>query len=115
MSWFLCICFTILVVCVVIQTIFMYQERNSVGELYEENDFIQLDDKDKSVICKDYISAIRVINYCDILENEFIGDLNRDKIYIQIDVLYNRFFEEYDTKDEAIGRLHELLLILNNE
>ena len=114
MSWFLCTCFTILVVCVVIQTIFMYQERNSIKELDEENDFIELNDKYKSFICKDYISSIKVIDYDDILEN-FIEDLNKDKVYVQIDILYNRFFEEYDTKDEAVGRLYELLQLIEDE
>lgn len=114
MSWFLCTCFTILVVCVVIQTIFMYQERNSIKELDEENDFIELNDKYKSFVCKDFVSAIKVVDYDDIVEN-FLEDLNKDKVFIEIDVLYYRFFEEYDTKDEAVGRLYELLQLINNE
>lgn len=117
MSWFLCTCFTILVVCIVIQTIFMYKERNSTKELYEENDFIELNDKYKSFICKDYISSIKIINHDDIIENFifFKEDFNKDKVYIQIDILHDRFFEEYDTKDQAVERLYELLQLIENE
>lgn len=119
MSWFLCICFTILVVCVVIQTIMIYSEKNSNNDFdrfikdYCKDQYIKLNDKSNSFVCIDFITGFSILdeNSEDLLFKSY--EFDKNKFYLKISTPYYFYLEEYDTMNEAENRLTYLLDIVN--
>lgn len=111
MSWFLSICFVILIICIIIQTYYLTKTSKQVLE-YEEvtsKSFIQLYDKNNTFVFIDQIVSIGLLEGSEIYSDVFEEDVKKDKFYIKILVNYSSYLEEYETKDEAIDRINELL------
>lgn len=115
MAWFLCFCLLALVACVIIQTYHFIKTSKQIIE-YEEDtskSFIQLCDKNDTFVFIDQIVSIGLADgsqiYCDIFDE----DIRKDKFYIVVGANYSRYLEEYDTKDEAVDRINELLDVID--
>lgn len=111
MGWFLCICFVILIVCVIIQTYYLTKTSKQIIE-YEEDtskSFIQLCDKNDTFVFIDQIVSIGLTNGSEINTYVFEENIKEDKFYVKIIVYYSTYFEEYETKDDAVDRINELL------
>lgn len=111
MAWFLCFCLLALVVCVIIQTYNFLKTSKQISE-YEEDtskSFIQLCDKNDTFVFIDQIISIGLAEGSEIYSDIFDEDVKKDKFYIIIGVFCSRYLEEYDTKDEAVDRINELL------
>lgn len=111
MAWFLCLCLLALVVCVIIQTYNFLKTSKQIIE-YEEDtskSFIQLCDKNNTFVFVDQIVSIGLADGSEIYFDVFDEEIKKDKFYIIITVTYSRYLEEYDTKDEAVDRINELL------
>lgn len=112
MGWFLCICFVILIVCVIIQTYYFTKTSKQIFKYKEFNckPFIALYDKNDTFVFIDQIVSIGLINGSEVDYLEvFEENIEEDKFYIKILVNYSTYLEKYDTKDEAVDRINELL------
>lgn len=112
MGWFLCICFVILIVCVIIQTYYLTKTSKQIFEYKEFNckPFIALYDKNDTFVFIDQIASISLLDGSEIDSlYVFEENIRKDKFYIRIVVNYSSYFEEYETKDEATDRVNELL------
>lgn len=112
MGWFLSICFVILIVCVIIQTYYFTKTSKQLIEYKEDTSalVIQLHDKNDTFVFIDQMVSIGLINGSEVDYLEvFEENIEEDKFYIKILVNYSTYLEEYDTKDEAVDRINELL------
>ncbi len=112
MSVLLIICFIILVVCVILQTIMMYSDfkiRNVLVDDSNENKqlFIRLNDRGNS-----YISIDAIIGLCVMKSENYHYSTNKNGYVLAIQTNYCAFAEEFNTEDEARTRLEELLNII---
>lgn len=104
MSYLLVICFIILVVCVILQTIMMYSDLKISNTLTDDSNinkqlFIRLNDKYNSYVSIDAIIALSVSTN----KNGYVLVIQTDNCV---------FTEEFNTEDEARLRLEELLTII---
>lgn len=111
MGWFLCICFVILIVCIIIQTYYLTKTSKQIFEYTEYNckSFIQLYDKNDTFVFIDQIVSISLTNGSEVNTYVFEENIKEDKFYVKIIVNYSTYFEEYETKDDAVDRINELL------
>lgn len=112
MSVLLVICFIILVVCVILQTIMMYSDlkiRNALTDDSNENKqlFIRLNDRGNSYVCIDAI-----IGLCVMKSENYSYSTNKNGYVLVIQTNYCAFAEEFNTEDEARMRLEELVAII---
>lgn len=112
MSYLLVICFIILVVCVILQTIMMYSDfkiRTTLTDDSNENKqlFIRLNDKGNS-----YVSIDAVIGLCVLKAENYHYSTNKNGYVLAIQTNYCSFVEEFNTEDEARMRLEELVAII---
>ena len=106
MNWFLCICFTILVVCIVIQTIYCHKtlkicDKQVELECSDENEFIRIfvnDDNKTIFVAKDTIVSFALIELPENTYNVVINCIDT-----------HNYIEEYSYEDEAWKRIDELL------
>lgn len=108
MSYFLVICFIILVVCIVLQTIFFYQERKESKEFnpcsnceYVSTPFIKIypynNDDNEVFVAKDCIVGLAISK-------------KDSDIYVVINCVDTKdYIEQYDDYNEACKRIDELL------
>lgn len=111
MIWFLCFCLLVLVVCVIIQSYYLTKTSKQIIEYKEDASasVIQLHDKNDTFVFIDQIVSIGLVDGSQIYLDIFDEDVRKDKFYIKIVVNYSAYLEEYDTKDEAVDRINELL------
>lgn len=116
MSVLLVICFIILVVCVILQTIMMYSNlkiNNTLTDDSNENKqlFIRLNDRGNSYVCIDAIIGFGILKAQD--SGSIYQSLkNKNGYVLAIQTDYCAFAEEFNTEDEARMRLEELLSII---
>lgn len=116
MSYILLICFLILVVCIILQTIFFYKDRKYIQEtiVYNDSKFISLNDDNNSYIDVKSIISLYVIKseeYSDIC-----FPLKEEKNYLLVIVSKNAiFYEGYNSREEAIMRLEDILSFIDYE
>lgn len=115
MSVLLVICFVILVVCVILQTIMMYSDLKTSNTLMDNNEnkqfFIRLNDKGNSYISIDAIIGLAILKAQD--SGSIYQSLkNKNGYVLAIQTDYCAFAEEFNTEEEARLRLEELLTII---
>lgn len=109
MSWFLSICFVILIVCVILQTIMMYKDskqfENNSENINYNTKLTRIHNNDKEIfVCVDTITGIAITK------------LSENRYNIIIDCIDDRaYIEEYSSYDEAWERMEELSNIIENE
>ena len=112
MSYLLVICFIILVVCVILQTIIMYSDFKISNTLIDDSNvnkqlFIRLNDKGNS-----YVSIDAIIGLCVLKGENYHYCTNKNGYLLAIQTDYCSFVEEFNTEEEARLRLEELLTII---
>lgn len=116
MSVVLVICFIVLVVCVILQTIMMYSDlkiSNTLTDNSNENKqlFIRLNDKGNSYISIDAIVGLGILKAQD-AGSIYQSLKNKNGYVLAIQTDYCAFAEEFNTEEEARLRLEELLTII---
>lgn len=112
MSYLLVICFIILVVCVILQTIMMYSDLKISNTLTDNSNvnkqlFIRLNNENNSYV---FIDAI--IGLCVLKAENYHYSTNKNGYVLAIQTDCCSFVEEFNTEDEARLRLEELLTII---
>lgn len=112
MSYLLVICFVILVVCVILQTIMIYSDFKIKTALTDDSNtnkqlFVRLNDKGNS-----YVSIDAIIGLCVLKAENYHYSTNKNGYVLAIQTDYCSFVEEFNTEDEARMRLEELIAII---